>query len=456
MRTGFVIRIIFCLSTALFLASTTTADDAPTYSLTSSRRAGSIDRLEIAVEVAGTLQIDQPDRNESAPMRVAANLIYEERTLDVPAHQGIPFRSVRYYEKAAARVQAGEVSFVPVLRAERGVVVVHVQDGKPTVFSPQGPLTRDELELVDPLGNSLLLDQLLPEGPVRVGQKWKHSPETLAAILGLEQITSAAVTSELTEVKEGVARLEMQGRLTGRDKGATATVTLRAKYWFDLELRRITWFGLLLQENRGAGLVEKPFQAVARLQMKITPLHEPKHLSDSLLEGLTLEPDTPLLLLEHRSTAGGWQLVNDRRWFVISDERDRAVLVLVEDQKRLAQCHVASARGGQPPERVSLADFQRDVQKALGKHFGGFVEASQAVNQRGYRLYRLVVQGVVDGVPIHWIYYLVASKEGQQVVVAFIVEAEHLGAFGHSDRELIEAIQLEGADKPGTHSSAAP
>ena len=47
------------------------------------------------------------------------------------------------------------------------------RDGPVVVISPAGPLTWDELELVQGLGDPLTLADLLPEKPVAVGEHWR-------------------------------------------------------------------------------------------------------------------------------------------------------------------------------------------------------------------------------------------------------------------------------------------
>jgi hypothetical protein len=407
------------------------------YHLRSARAAGSTDRVDLALEVSGEVQVTQADLKDEIKMRVLANLSYEERTLET-TQSGV-LRSARFYDKAAAKVQAGENSLKPALRESRRLLGVCADGSAVTLFSPDGPLTRDELDLVDLLGNSLLLDRLLPNQRVRIGQKWKHSTELMAALLGFDKVTSAEVTSTFSEVKQGTGRFDMQGTVRGEDKGAAATAELRAKYHFDLSSRRITWFGLVVQEKRNEGLVEEAFEAIARLQMKITPNSRPKHLTSRSLQGVALRLADELVQLEYQSPQGGWSFINDRKWFVTTDEQSRVVLDLIDGQRRIAQCHVSSAGAS---DKTTMEEFQRDVEKGLGDHFGRFVQAAQNVNELGYREYRLTVEGVVEDVPIQWIYYLVADKQGHQAVMAFIVEADNIERFAEADRPLAATLRF--------------
>ena len=90
------------------------------------------------------------------------------------------------------------------------------------------PLTRDELEVIDILGNTLLLDRLLPEGPVAVGDQWKPAGEAMAALLGLDGATRCDVQCTLKEVTDRVARFELAGSVEGPVSDTSAASNSRA------------------------------------------------------------------------------------------------------------------------------------------------------------------------------------------------------------------------------------
>ena len=118
------------------------------------------------------------------------------------------------------------------------------------------------------------------------------------------------------------------------------------------------------------------------------------------------------------------------------------------------QCNLALLPKRDPNRLVSLEQFQQDVRKALGDNFGEFVAAGQSVDQNGHRVLRVVAEGSVaakaDGksesnIPIRWIYYHVADREGRQAALTFTVEGEHVERFADADRPIVEfaAIRRE-------------
>ncbi len=108
-------------------------------------------------------------------------------------------------------------------------------DAEAQLFSPRGPLTRDELDLVDLPANTLLLDQLLPQKAVSPGDRWQHSDNLLAMLLGLDAISQSDVYSELKEVDATAARMEFEGHVEGAIGGVSTELKIKGRYKFHLE-----------------------------------------------------------------------------------------------------------------------------------------------------------------------------------------------------------------------------
>jgi hypothetical protein len=411
-------------------------------SFRAARTPGSVDQVQAALEVSGDLKIIDQGKVERMKMSVAANFVYDERLLDASGTGDGPMRSIRYYHRASGAIQSGEHEYEAGLREERRLIAAHVDGPQVTLFSPQGPLTFDELELTDVLANSLLLDRLLPQKPVAPGARWEHSDELVAALLGLDRIDTNDVRSTLSEVTEGQARLEMSGRVSGAEQGVSTEIELKGKYHFDLQTKRISWFGILVRENRAVGHVDTGFDVVARLQMRITAGRRSEHLSREVLASGDLEPTPELTHLSYEPPGGKWRLDHDRRWSVITEEQDQAVLRLIDDGDKLAQCNVALLPQSPDATQSALEGFQSDVIRALGENFKSVIRASQRHNENDYRVFQVVAEGEASGVAMHWIYYLVTDKQGRRVILAFVLEKEMLGRFDQAAEGLVDTLQL--------------
>ena len=285
-----------------------------------------------------------------------------------------------------------------------------------TLFSLGEPLSRDELEVIDILGNSLLLDDLLPARPVAVGDVWKPDDKVVAALLGLGGATRCDVQCVLKEVTETVARVELTGSAEGPVNDTSARIKLKGRYRFDRRSQRIDWFALVTREDRGISQVADGFNVGVRLQITITPEAPPPQLTDAKLTPEDLEPTPQRSRLAYQSPQDRWQILCDRGWYLNSDDRENALLKRIDQGSLAGQCNISSLPERDPDKLVSLEEFQEDVRRALGKSFGEFVEAKQSIDGSNHRVLRVVMHGVVHtkttDVPIRWIYYHVADRGG--------------------------------------------
>ncbi len=434
---------------ALVATATSSVDAAPkedAYTLQSNRAVGTVDRVEVVLEVGGSLKVVEaatPDGKQptSVKMSAQAALAYAEKTLSAAASGGPSARAIRHYDKAEASIRVGEEAFQPALRDQRRLIGVEVRSPRIILYCPQGLLAREELDLVDLLGNSLLLDRLLPPRAVAVGGSWKHSDDLLAALCGLDSVSSSDAQSVLQSVNDGSAQMEMAGHVSGSVNGRSTRLQVKAKYRFELKAERITWFALLVKENREHGPVGPGLDVVARLQMKIAPAVPSEQLAEDALKDLPLEPTAELEQLSYVSPEGGWRATLDRRWVLISERKELTVLRMVDEGKYLAQCSVSALSAGKD-KPLPLSDFQDEVRQALGKNFRQFVRAGQSMNEAEYQVYRVEAQGDVLGVPMQWTYYRLADKLGRAMVVLFTVESNLEESFQENDRDLVRAIRF--------------
>lgn len=418
------------------------AQPKQTYQLRSERKPGQIDRVSALLEVGGEVIAKIDGKDDREKISVVCNLAYDEKTLDASVGSAAGWRSIRYYDKAVAELKIGREGLKPTLRPERCLIGVKINAAAATLFSPRGPLTRKELELIDVLGNSLLLDRFLPQEAVVVGQSWRHSEKLMASLLGLDAVAQADMQSRLTKVAGNAARMELAGRVEGALYGVSTDIEMKAKYRFDLRSRRIDWFALLVKERRNASPVTDGVDVVARLQMQISPKAESKQLTDAELKGLSLEPNAELQQLTYESADGGWQLSHDRGWHVCRDRKDLCVLRMLDRGELLSQCNVSSLPKLASGKEVTLTQFQDDLKRALGEDFGEFVEAGQRAGEANYREYRVVVRGKVSELPIQWDYYLITDQHGHQVVFGFTVEEELVEQFGEAGRKLARSLRF--------------
>ncbi len=416
------------------------------------RRPGDVDQVTAQLKVGGDILEMRDGKVNRVKLGGLADMEYSEKTLAVAEAPGRRSRAVRQYHRAEATIRVGDDALRPALRPELALVVAAVDDRRSILFSPQKPLSRDELELIDILGNSLLLDRLLPDGPLAAGKKWTPAGTLLAQLLGLDTVGQSDVQCELVEVTDTVARFQITGRLTATIHGVATRIQLKGKYRYDRRSQRIDWFAMSMNEVRSMAPVAEGFDVIAQVQVRILPQTDPSGFDQELLDGLALEPEDDVEMLAYQSA--GWRLAHSRKWFVIRDDPDLVILRLIREGELVAQCSISPLPAVPAEKLPTLERFQEDVRRALGDRFGRFVSAGQWANEAKHRVFRVAVEGTAQAelkqtmakVPIQWRYYLVVDERGRRIAFAVTIESELADRVGDADRELVDSLRFVESD----------
>jgi len=441
--------IHYCIE-VVFLASLpsspvyATPADTESYTFTSQRQVGHVDHVNILLQVSGDVLMkagsdEKPSRQE---VGLTYRRDYDEKTLQLPTATEKTLRGVRYYHEVLATLKKAAVVQNPTLRPENRLVAVEIVGGKETLFSPRGPFNWEELDLVSTVGESLPLDQLLPGKPVKIGESWKISEDTVALLLALEEITSNSLQMVLKEVTPEFARFELAGKAEGRLYGASNQFSLTAKCRFDRRSGRIDWFAMRLKQSRDIGVVEDGLDATVLVQVKINRMEASEKLGDAALADLNLKPTDDLTLVRYLQSGGGCQLTHDRSWFVIGATRDYDEFHRLDRGQDIGLCKISPQPQVDVSKLPTLEQFQAIVQKLLGENFGEFLEVSQAETPAHLRILRVKAKGKDSQVPVRWFYYLVSDPEGRQVTMVFRVEETRLEAFGRADEQLVQYLRF--------------
>lgn len=428
---------------------------APTHSLQAKAATGDASRYYGTLEIEGTLKTDRQGAKSEFPLKISAKFDFTERLLDVLAKTGRPTRTLRHYETAEAKLKVGEGN-QGVQLADQNKTIALDLSGRPTRYSTGGPLSREELDLIQFPGDPLAWNELLPAKAVAVEESWDLTPATVARLLGLEAAGACEVKCTLEKVKDGTAIVLIAGSGSGATNGVTSDVELRARYGFDLAQRRITWLSLSLREQRAIGRAEPGYEAVFRVQLQAAPLAAvPVEIGAAVVAKLPKKPAAENLLLHFRSTVGDVGLLLERRWYVTSDE-SLLQLRLVEDNASLAQCNVSRPAKLKQDERLTLDAFKHDIQETLGKNFGQFADSSEQTNEDGIAIYRVVVAGTVQEVPVIWAYYHFKRPDGDRLALVFTCESEKYETLANAETALISSLRFDARPEPTPAPEQSP
>ncbi|HUE72222.1 MAG TPA: hypothetical protein VMP01_15165 [Pirellulaceae bacterium] len=403
--------------------------------------AGRVQQVHTVVEVQGKLAINPDGKSvRRLPMEAKADLRFTEKFLP-PSRESAEVRTIRHYTAADARIRIQESHIEQTLRPERRLIASRIADTAHLV-SLSGPLTREELELIDTVGNSALLDMLLPRKSVALGGKWNLTDSAVARLLSLEAVGQQDVVATLKKVEDGLAIIDLAGKVSGAVGGVSTELTLEGKANFHLERKCVTWLALQYDEKRAIGHAQPGYDATIRVRVQAEPIQSSPELSDPSLPSLVAKDQVGQSLLEFKAEKAGIAFLHDRRWNVMVDRFDTVILRLIDRGDLIAQCNITRLPALEKGKQMALAEFQRDVEQTLSKNMAQIVEATQSQNDEGLRVLRIVVSGTASELPIQWVYYHLSDASGQRASLVFTMEAKLVDRFAQIDRELVENVEL--------------
>jgi hypothetical protein len=278
-------------------------------------------RISTRVELAGQL-LPPPEKGKPRPplaFKGISAIDYDERVLSAQGNQPVE-KTIRLYRRMDFERKIGEQVQKPTMREEVRRQVV-MRRGKAKVpFCPEGPLTWSEIDLVRTDVFTPALAGLLPDGPVREGDRWTASTPAIQELTDLEQIEEAKVECRLERVialeKRRYAWVVFTGTVRGNNEDGLNRHQLEGYLYFDLESNHLSYLSLrglhtmLDKDGKEAGRVEGQFVMTRQAHTRA------RELSDQALAGLDLEPNADNTLLLYDNPDLGLRFRYPRRWRV--------------------------------------------------------------------------------------------------------------------------------------------
>ena len=287
-------------------------------------------RVNTKVDLDGELQTANVE-GKATPLKLVANanFAFVEEALKRTGRDAQAFASLRKYGKAQSAIEvAGQKSQLKLREAVQWIVAEGRPDGV-RLFSPHGPLTYEEVDLLRTPIDSLSAQALLPDEPVEVGEQWKPASWVLPFLAGVEAVEKSSLTCKLVSATAHEARVEFTGEISGGVVGAATQITLSGHYVFDIEHERISRLELKQTEKRAVSAVTPGLDVTARVTL------ERSAAATDALEGAptdreALEATPEKLLLLFEMPAWKIELFHDRSWHLFHQNERVAVLLMLE------------------------------------------------------------------------------------------------------------------------------
>jgi hypothetical protein len=309
-------RSLFCLGVVIVCSNPGTTAQEPVR-LAERFDPSDATHVEVKVSLAGRLAVpDDKGQVRAAPVAGTSSLSYDERPLpsDRPDTQKLVrvYQGVKFDRTVDGRPESAD------LRPEvRRVVVQRNPQGRKAAFCPAGPLTAGEVDAIrTDLYSPALVPGLLSVKPVRPGDRWAASAAAVADLTDFDPITGGELTVTFTGVVspngKPLAKLGVQGTVSGSGDDGPARQTFEGVAYFDLQAERLSYLNLagtqqLLTDGKVTGEVR------GTLVVTRGPAARPLEIGEAVRETTATDVNTRLLFDE---PALGVRFVYPRRWRV--------------------------------------------------------------------------------------------------------------------------------------------
>jgi hypothetical protein len=378
-------------------------------------------KYELALNINGTMAIEQNGKAQDLPLRGEATHSFVER-VDATDTNGAAGQVLRHYSEAKSAASVGGELSRRVVREERRLVLVQRQGTTTVNCCPNGPLTREELDLVEEHFDTLGLPMLLPGKEVNIGDTWKLSPEATQQTCLFDGVIQAELIGELLSHTGGVAKFAIRGTAEGLENGAVVKVNVKAEGAFDTATSHLTSLTWVQDDERALGPVSPASKLQATLTLKRTALKDaPSELSS---EATAKVPSGKItdeqLLLSHADPDGKFALAYPRAWVIVGRSGSHTVLRLLSEGNFQAQATITVWSREQAGQHSKLEDFKAAVGKVPGWEPSEVLADEEVKLSKDNWCHRYSVRGKRDGAEVVQCYYFLAGASGQQVVVTFL------------------------------------
>jgi hypothetical protein len=244
---------------------------------------------------------------------------YDEKVLALTAARAVE-KTARIYRRADFQRSIGDQPQTTTLRPEIRRLVVMRKELLKVPFSPDGPLTWNEIDLVRTDIFTPALVGLFPTQPVKVGDRWNAAKTAVQDLTDMERIDEGNVECRLEQIariaNRRQARVSFKGAVRGINEDGPNRQQLEGYCYFDLESRHLSYLylngtnSLLDKDGKSTGTVEGRFILTRQANT------DARDLTPDSWKTTETQPNEDNTLLLYQGPELGLRFLYPRRWRV--------------------------------------------------------------------------------------------------------------------------------------------
>jgi hypothetical protein len=375
---------------------------------------------------------------QTLPMKVSADLEYAQRVTG-------PNQVVRYFKTAKAEIKLANGTTRPQLSKNNRLIIARLKKGsykRVEMASITETLQQEEHELLQTLADPLTLESLIEKDDAVIGESWKPSDLALAKFLNIDRIKASSTKLQLKTVENGVARVYISGEVSANQNDVLTNISLAGYLKIDVKNHQVLSLKLSTDEKRPAGQISPGFQGRTRVDQSFTHGVTIDELSNSSL-ATAMRSNKVQQRLKFVSNRGMYQINFDPRWKLIAGEDDSAIMRFIDQGDLLTQCNVVLLPRRAANQPLTLKQYKTEIAKVIEADENALVvKAGDETTATGLKALRVIVSGEEDGLPVNWIYYHVASKDGRQITFVFSLAESVAGRVTGAAQQLVDEFRF--------------
>ena len=404
---------------------------------------GECRRVVIQTTLSGNLKVAREDKTVPVPVKASNDHDFVERVMAID--KSLVKKTARYYEIARSSAQVQSDKIERSLRPDRRRIIAQRIGEGFLAYSPAGPLTQEEREVVSEHFDTLHLTGVLSDKETQPGDKWKISNGVAQSLCLFDGLISQDLEATLESVNAGVALIRMRGTAKGIENGAMASLVVDASVEFNVSAGRITGVNWKQSDKRDQGPVspaaELEIQTVLKRELLAA---EPKELSNAALIGVPAEDDPPGVVkqLSHVDARGRYRLAYVRDWHIVGQTEHHLVMRLLDRGDFVAQMTMTMWKNAGAGKHMTPDEFQKIVSASPGWSMEQVVDHGEVPGDADRWAYRVTARGELDGAKVTQNFFLIANAAGDQMIVTFTMKPANAARLGAKDLAIVNAVEI--------------
>jgi len=378
-------------------------------------------------------------QTQPLPMRVKAHMDFFQRYTGNASEN----QAIRFYREAKSSINVDDGQTVSVLHDGSRHIVTRIVPGssRPIQVASLGDaIQQSELDLLRNPGDPLTVPALFNRDNVSEGDQWNAPKKALGSFLAVDRVIKNEVKLMLKSIENGQAKIYISGKARAYVDDVKTDIELKGLVLANLQDGSFSAIRLALSQDRIQGQLAPGFYGRTKIETRLSTVKPIKQLSTAVIKQLTAGKKVQQRL-KWVSEEGRFQVHYDPSWRLIASEDEAAILRYLNEGELMAQCSVVRLASRPADNPLTLDKFKTEVASMVEADKDAKLDSAEQLKSRtGLNILEIQISGVVEEIPLNWMYFHVSNHQGRCVTFVFTLEQELASEVRPAARKLVSNL----------------